>query len=101
MATKNEKQEEGKEQMNKNKTSPAGNDKNPDPQEMALKADTDMEPDEFIAPNADTDLPIDHQVMNDAVLRGEGYSENNVENLPPGDKKNKDNQQKKMDAGKT
>jgi hypothetical protein len=98
MATKNEKQEAPKEQMNKNTTNP-GNDYTPDPQETPLKADTDMEPDEFIAPNADTDLPIDHQVMNDAVLRGEIHTDKPFDNKPSKDKRNKDNQQKKMDAG--
>ena len=33
--------------------------------------ETDTAPDEFIGPNADTDQPIDGQVTNDAVLRGE------------------------------
>jgi hypothetical protein len=97
MAPENEKQQTAKEQLKKNKTSP-GNDNNPEPQETS-KADTDIEPDEFIAPNADTDLPIDHQVMNDAVLRGEVHADKEFDNLSPKDKRIKDNQQKKMDAG--
>jgi hypothetical protein len=33
--------------------------------------DTDTEPDEFLGPEADTDQPVDRQILNDAVLRGE------------------------------
>lgn len=33
--------------------------------------ETDTAPDEFIGPNADTDQPVDGQIINDAVLRGE------------------------------
>ena len=36
----------------------------------------DTAPDEHISPKADTDQPIDGQVLNDAVLRGEPHDEN-------------------------
>jgi hypothetical protein len=42
----------------------------------------DTAPDEHISPKADTDEPIDGQVLNDAVLRGEPHDEN----WPAGDK---------------
>lgn len=38
------------------------------------KNDTDTEPDEFIAPNADTDTPLEGKgIVNDAVLGGEDH----------------------------
>jgi hypothetical protein len=40
--------------------------------------DTDTEPDEFIGHDADTDQPVDRQIMNDAVLRGEDYAANKL-----------------------
>lgn len=43
----------------------------------ALKA-PDTAPDEFIAPDADTDVPIDGQVRNDAVLRGEDHAQDRI-----------------------
>lgn len=92
MATKNDKQEAPKEKL-KNKA-----DTNPDiklsPQEPSPKIETDMEPDEFLAPNADTDQPIDHQVLNDAVLRGEDHANEKVDNIPARDKKIKDTEEK-------
>lgn len=45
--------------------------------------DTDTEPDEFIGHDADTDQPVDRQILNDSVLRGEGYAGNK---LPEEDK---------------
>jgi len=39
-------------------------------------AGPDTAPDEHISPKADTDEPIDGQVLNDAVLRGEPHDEN-------------------------
>jgi hypothetical protein len=57
--------------------------------ENPVKNDTDTEPDEFIGPDADTDLPIDGQVVNDAVLRGEPHADNDIDNLPLPDKNKK------------
>jgi hypothetical protein len=62
--------------------------------EIPVKNDTDTEPDEFIGPNADTDQPIDGQVVNDAVLRGEPHADD----LPVSDKNKKPGKPKK-DAG--
>lgn len=53
-----------------------------------VKNDTDTEPDEFIGTNADTDQPINGQVINDAVLRGEPHANTEI-NLPAPDKKNR------------
>lgn len=49
------------------------------------KGDTDTAPDEFIAPNVDTDEPIDGEVRNDAVLRGEDHA-NDKALSPPTEK---------------
>jgi len=51
-------------------------------EETPAKNDTDTEPDEFIGPDADTDLPIDGEVINDAVLRGEPHANTEIKNLP-------------------
>lgn len=85
MTTRNHKQEAPKEQLNKQETKP---DSNPITGKKGnpLKADTDMEPDEFLAPNADTDLPIDHHVANDSVLHGEDHADEKGDNQPSGDK---------------
>jgi hypothetical protein len=50
-------------------------------QEKALaKNDSDTEPDEFIAPNADTDQPLDGKgIVNDAVLGGEDHGSDNFQ----------------------
>jgi hypothetical protein len=48
------------------------------------KNNTDTAPDEFLSPKADTDQPIDGQVLNDGVLRGEPYDD--TANVPPPDK---------------
>jgi hypothetical protein len=49
------------------------------------KRDTDTGPDEFIGPDADTDVPLDGSVKNDAVLRGEDHADVNekIDKLPP------------------
>ena len=82
MATKNDKQEAPKEQVNKK----PGNKPTTGQQENLVKPDSDMEPDEFLAPNADTDLPIDHHVANDSVLNGEDHANEKADNLPSQDK---------------
>ena len=47
------------------------------------KNDTDTEPDEFIAPNADTDTPLEGKgIVNDAVLGGEDHGSENFEKKP-------------------
>lgn len=38
----------------------------------------DTAPDEFIGPQADTDIPIDGQVRNDATLRGEDHAQDRI-----------------------
>ena len=44
------------------------------------KSDSDTAPDEFIAPNADTDTPLEGKgIVNDAVLGGEGHKSENFE----------------------
>ncbi|AEV99213.1 hypothetical protein A4D02_31940 [Niastella koreensis] len=50
----------------------------------AAKTDTPA-PDEFIGPDADTDVPLDGGVENDAVLRGEHHADENEkkDKLPP------------------
>ena len=82
MATNNHKQEASKEKANKN----PGNNPKTGQQQTPAKPDSDMEPDEFLAPNADTDLPIDHHVSNDSVLRGEDHADEKADNLPSQDK---------------
>ena len=64
-----------------------GNNNNPEPEKMPLQADSDMEPDEYIGSNADTDLPLDGQVINDAVLRGEPKADDKALRGPSEDKK--------------
>jgi len=95
MATNNHKQESPKEQINKQKIKSEGGNTNPDQQQIPVKVDSDMEPDEFLAPNADTDLPIDHHVANDSVLRGEDHADEKADNLPSQVKKDKANEGKK------
>jgi hypothetical protein len=68
--------------------------------ENPVKNDTDTEPDEFIGPDADTDLPIDGQVVNDAVLRGEPHADNDIKNLPLPDKDKKPGIPPKKDTGR-
>ena len=52
-------------------------------QEKKGKNDTDTEPDEFIAPNADTDTPLEGKgIVNDAVLGGEDHGSENFEKKP-------------------
>jgi hypothetical protein len=70
-----------------------------DKKENPAKNDTDTEPDEFIGPDADTDLPIDGQVVNDAVLRGEPHADSDIKNLPLPDKNKKPAIPSKKDAG--
>jgi hypothetical protein len=74
---------------------PGATDKSITGKKTAVK-DTDTEPDEFIGHDADTDQPVDRQIMNDAVLRGEKpFDTSDVDNTG-----NKEQGPKKMDAGK-
>ena len=77
-----------------------GNDDRVNKEEPQLKNDSDTEPDEFIGPDADTDLPIDGQVVNDAVLRGEPHANDDIKNLPLPDKNKKPAIPLKKDAEK-
>lgn len=81
---------------NTNKTKPGSDDIK---EESPVKNDTDTEPDEFIGTNADTDQPIDGQVINDAVLRGEPHANTEI-NWPAQDNKNKRDIPPKKDAEK-
>jgi hypothetical protein len=56
---------------------------NVDPKKIPPQTDSDVEPDEFIGTNADTDQPLDGQVTNDAVLRGEPHADDNLANYDP------------------
>ena len=55
--------------------------------EAPLQNKSDTAPDEFIAPNADTDQPLDGHIMNDAVLFGEGHADMNIDELAEKNKK--------------
>jgi hypothetical protein len=78
MTTKNEKQAP---QMPVKKEN---NNVNVELQKELQKRDTDTAPDEFIGPDADTDVPLDGSVKNDAVLRGEDHADENekIDKLP-------------------
>jgi hypothetical protein len=69
MTTKNEKQVPQQPAKKKD------NNVNVELQKKLQKRDTDTAPDEFIGPDADTDLPLDGTVENDAVLRGEDHAD--------------------------
>lgn len=84
MTTRKNKQEGLKSQANKS----SDNDYNPDEKKATAKTDSDTEPDEFLGPNADTDQPIDGEVINDAVLRGEDHADDIDKLMEAG--KNKD-----------
>ena len=76
MTTKNEKQapkKPDKKEMNN---------VNVELQKELQKRDTDTAPDEFIGPDADTDVPLDNSVENDAVLRGEPHADDVVNQEP-------------------
>ncbi|HEX6432552.1 MAG TPA: hypothetical protein VF008_32885 [Niastella sp.] len=66
--------QEGKKRETDVNESKSGKDNSLIKEETPGKNDTDTEPDEFIGPDADTDLPIDGEVINDAVLRGEPHA---------------------------
>lgn len=62
---------------------PTGNNSNLQQEKGQAKNDSDTEPDEFIAPNADTDQPLDGKgIVNDAVLGGEDHQNIKTENKP-------------------
>jgi hypothetical protein len=77
----------------------SGSDNPVNKNETPVKNDTDTEPDEFIGTDADTDLPIDGQVINDAVLRGEPHADDII-NLPLPGKNKKPGKPSPKDAGK-
>ena len=59
----------------------AANDRNLEQEKKAGKNETDTAPDEFISPNADTDVPLEGEgIVNDAVLRGEDHQNDKPEN---------------------
>jgi hypothetical protein len=56
------------------KVKKTANDPNRQREKELTKNDSDTAPDEFIAPNADTDQPLDDKgIVNDAVLGGEDH----------------------------
>jgi hypothetical protein len=58
----------------------AANDRVLEQERKAGKNITDTAPDEFIAPNAETDVPLDGEgVVNDAVLRGEDHENDKLD----------------------
>jgi hypothetical protein len=66
----------------------AANDRNLEQEKKAGKNQTDTAPDEFIAPNADTDVPLEGEgIVNDAVLRGEDHENDKPENKDQAGKK--------------
>jgi hypothetical protein len=78
-----------------------GNKMNVDQEKTTTKGpEPDTEPDEFISPNADTDLPINGEVINDAVLRGEPKADDIAYNWPPKDKSKEAKSSSKKDAEK-
>ena len=79
MNTQNKKQEPEKNEKT------GQNNINDDLLKELQKRDTDTEPDEFIGPDADTDIPSDGSVENDAVLRGEDHADEKekLDKLPP------------------
>lgn len=58
-----------------------GKDENAEKVETPLQNKTDTAPDEFIAPNADTDQPLDGHIVNDAVLFGEDHADIDIDKL--------------------
>lgn len=59
----------------------AADDRNLEQEKKAGKNETDTAPDEFISPNADTDVPLEGEgIVNDAVLRGEDHENDKPEN---------------------
>ena len=75
-----------KEKEDPNKNAQKGkNNVNVELQKELQKRDTDTAPDEFIGPDADTDVPLDGSVKNDAVLRGEDHADEKekLDKLPP------------------
>lgn len=68
-------------QGNTSKEKAASDRKLEEEEKKAGKNETDTAPDEFIAPNADTDVPLDHEgIVNDAVLRGEDHENDKADN---------------------
>ncbi|OQP44471.1 hypothetical protein A4H97_08835 [Niastella yeongjuensis] len=75
-----------KQKVEPEKTTQTGqNNINPELKKELQKRDTDTAPDEFIGPDADTDVPLDGSVQNDAVLRGENHADEieKIDKLPP------------------
>lgn len=66
----------------------AARDRNQEQKKNSGKNEPDTAPDEFIAPNADTDQPLDDKgIVNDAVLGGEDHQTINPDRLPKENKK--------------
>lgn len=102
MENRKNEQEETKQQVPGGSPAGAGQDNQVVQGDTPEKKDTDTEPDEFIGPNADTDQPVEGQIRNDAVLRGEEHADDNILNWPVQEKPNdkEEGTPKKMDAGK-
>lgn len=66
----------------------AAKDRKLEREKISGKNDTDTAPDEFIAPNADTDQPLEGKgIVNDAVLGGEDHQNENIDDKQKDKKK--------------
>lgn len=64
-------------------------DQEPDPKVPAVNS-PDTAPEEFAPNAADTDLPIDGEVRNDSVLRGEDHADEKIPPISPTEEKDPD-----------
>lgn len=69
-------------------------------EEAQLQNKSDTAPDEFIAPDADTDQPLNGGIENDATLHGEEHQDDNVDNLEAKLKNSGLSRQEKKEDGK-
>lgn len=66
----------------------ATKDRDLEQEKITSRNEPDTAPDEFIAPNADTDQPMDGKgIVNDAVLGGEDHKNINLEKKKEQEKK--------------
>jgi hypothetical protein len=65
-----------------------GNNPNLQQEKELARNDLDTAPDEFIAPNADTDQPLEGKgIVNDSVLGGEDHKDESFKKTPGKEKK--------------
>lgn len=82
MANKKDKEEGLKKQARKKFETEAGEDQPAAGKKTPAGEDPDTVPDEFIATKPDIDEPVDRQVRNDAVLRGEDHANDKLFSSP-------------------